>query len=393
MLYVYKWAAGKPQRIRLGRFPELTVEQAQHLARATLGDIANGRDPQAEKVKARNVPTLRELFEKWVEVYAKPHRKRWADDKRQFEKYLPPLHGRRLDSIRPADVAVWHGKVGTEHGPVQANRVLGLLTTLYNKAEEVIGYEGSNPCSRIKRFAEQSRDRFLQADELPRFFRAVEAEPEAYRDFFLVALFTGCAGRTSRPCGGSPPTSTPAFARIPETKAGVPVVIPLSDAAMEVLRRRWASNDGSPWVFPANSRPGHLVEPRKSWQRILKTAGLENLEDPRLAAVPRLLAGPHRVKPTCHWQELGASRHRGDAHLQSLDAGPREAIRRHRHASHAGGRRSAARHATPGGPQGCTMTPLKAYTSSLTICGRFPPDCLPWPWASTARRGRQWWCE
>jgi hypothetical protein len=32
VFYVYKWAAGRPQRVRLGRFPDLTVDQAQHLA-------------------------------------------------------------------------------------------------------------------------------------------------------------------------------------------------------------------------------------------------------------------------------------------------------------------------------------------------------------------------
>ncbi len=278
VFYVYKWAAGRPQRVRLGRFPDLTPDQAQHLARSILGDIARGQDPQAEKVKARNVPTLRALFDKWLAVYAKLHRKRWADDVRQFEKYLTDLHGRRLDTIRPTDVAVWHGGVGREYGPVQANRTLGLLTTLYNKAPEVIGYDGPNPCSKVKRFAEQSRDRFLQANELGPFFRAVEAEPELYRDFFLVALFTGARRSNVQSMQWADIDFNSSIWRIPETKAGVPVVIPLSDAALEILRRRWSGSNGSEWVFPADSRPGHLVEPRKSWQRILRTAGLENLK-------------------------------------------------------------------------------------------------------------------
>jgi integrase len=37
-----------------------------------------------------------------------------------------------------------------------------------------------------------SRDRFLQADELPRFFQSLAEEPNiAMRDFILLALLTG----------------------------------------------------------------------------------------------------------------------------------------------------------------------------------------------------------
>jgi integrase len=32
-----------------------------------------------------------------------------------------------------------------------------------------------------------------------------------------------------------------------------------------------------PWVFPGDGPRGHLVEPRKGWERILARAGIENL--------------------------------------------------------------------------------------------------------------------
>ena len=50
----------------------------------------------------------------------------------------------------------------------------------------------NNPVRGIKRNREKSRDRFLQSDELPRFFHALaEEENQTMRDYFLLSLLTG----------------------------------------------------------------------------------------------------------------------------------------------------------------------------------------------------------
>ena len=49
-----------------------------------------------------------------------------------------------------------------------ANRVLTLLKAIYNSAIER-GYTGTNPAAKIRKLEEQTRERFLQSDELPRF--------------------------------------------------------------------------------------------------------------------------------------------------------------------------------------------------------------------------------
>src|SRR5688572_23611605 len=47
--YLYKKVNGRPQRVRLGAFDEITVDQARKLCARTLGAIADGADPQADK--------------------------------------------------------------------------------------------------------------------------------------------------------------------------------------------------------------------------------------------------------------------------------------------------------------------------------------------------------
>ena len=277
VFYVVKKVNGSPQRIRLGSFPEITIDQARTLARAITGDIARGVDPMVERRKARDVPTVKELFDRWLETYAKHHRKTWKDDQRQFNKYLADFHGRRLNAVQTSEVAGWHTRAGEEYGHYQANRVLELLQTLYNRAKEVMGFECPNPCASVRPFKEEQRDRFLQAEELRPFFDAVNQEEPTYRDFFMVALLTGARRSNVQEMAWDDVHWQAQIWRIPETKAGVPVVVPLSEPAMEILKRRYADHNGSPWVFPAPSRTGHLMDPRKAWLRVLKRSGLSDL--------------------------------------------------------------------------------------------------------------------
>ena len=134
--------------------------------------------------------TLAGLFERWGALHASVHRRTWGEDQRVFRKYLAPFHGRRLNRIAPSEVAGWRGDVGEHHGPIQANRALTLLSTIYNFSSK-LGYDGPNPCKGIRRFREQSRDRFLQPAEIKRFFAAVVEQPQPWQDFFLLLLFTG----------------------------------------------------------------------------------------------------------------------------------------------------------------------------------------------------------
>ncbi|KIE05559.1 hypothetical protein NF27_DP01030 [Candidatus Jidaibacter acanthamoeba] len=62
--------------------------------------------------------------------------------------------------------------------------------------------------------------------------------------------------------------------RIPETKNGESLTIPLTEQALEILHQRQIANlktefSESEFVFPSNSSSGHLADPKKAWKRIL----------------------------------------------------------------------------------------------------------------------------
>ena len=66
---------GQRRKPAIGRFGEITVEQARTIAQDWLADVRKGKDPSAEKSAARRAPTVEELFERFIADYSEPRNK------------------------------------------------------------------------------------------------------------------------------------------------------------------------------------------------------------------------------------------------------------------------------------------------------------------------------
>ncbi|MCT2541079.1 tyrosine-type recombinase/integrase [Sedimentimonas flavescens] len=274
--YLYKRVEGRPERILLGRFPDISIENARKAAMSMKGAIAAGKNPQKERRAIRDEMTFGALFTEYMEKYSKVHKRSWAYDEREVNKYLSHWFKRRISTIEKAEVERLHAKIGKENGLYQANRLLERIRSIFNKAIDW-GWDGTNPAIGIKKYREKSRERFLQPDEFPRFFVALGNEPnETARDFFMLSLLTGARKSNMLAMVWKDINFTTATWRIPETKNGEAQVVHLSDPAMELLTQRKLASE-SPWVFPGEGRTGHLADPKKAWGRILAEAGLEDL--------------------------------------------------------------------------------------------------------------------
>jgi integrase len=191
---------------------------------------------------------------------------------------VPHLLERPLSSITKIELQQLHGQLRKENGKYHSNRILAWIRAIYNKAIGW-GWDGTNPAVGIEKFREQKRDRFVMYDELPKLMEALENEVNAdMHDFFLLCLYTGAR------CGNVLATKWEDmdFAinewRIPDTKNGEPMRIPLIDQALEMLNNRNHIKEESEWIFPSKtSKSGHLEEPKSAWERVLGRAGLKNL--------------------------------------------------------------------------------------------------------------------
>ena len=283
---VYRKVNGKPERITLGRYPDLSIENARAKAFEINSQIAQGKNPNQEKNKLRAELTFKELFELYLERYAKPHKKSWSNDYNQYRLYLSHWDKRKISSIHKSDIEAIHAKIGKNHGPYVANRTLSQLSTMFNKAISW-GWDGSNPAIGVKKFREISRERFLQGDELPRFFKALEEESNRnLADFFMLGILTGARKGNLLTMRWQDVDFDQATWRIPETKNGSSHLVPLSPEAIDILKKRFKLKEND-WVFSsATSKSGHLEEPKSAWKRILQRS---NLKDLRLHDLRRTL--------------------------------------------------------------------------------------------------------
>jgi integrase len=268
---------GNLERITVGRYPDLTIEQARRKTAEINSDIANDVNPGAVKRGRRAELTFSDLFAEYLERHSKPKKKTWAEDKSQFHAYLvKPIGGRKLSLIDRAMIAVIHSSITRAGHPVTANRVKALVSSIFGWAISA-GLWDKNPTIGIKFNKEKFRDRFIQGDELPRFFQALAEETnETMRDYFLLSLLTGARRANVLAMQWADVNLDRAEWRIEETKNHTPQTVTLSPEAMEVLQSRLPSQ-ATKFVFPGIGKTGHLVEPKKGWQRVLARAGLADL--------------------------------------------------------------------------------------------------------------------
>ena len=93
--------------------------------------------------------------------------------------------------------------------------------------------------------------------------------------------------------------------RIPLTKSGESQTIPLTLNALEILRDRKHADDLQPeWVFPSDRKgwktgdKGHIVSPRKAFQRIVERAGFDELRIRDLRRTAGSYMAIQNVSPT-----------------------------------------------------------------------------------------------
>jgi integrase len=283
--YRYGRIRGEPTREKLGRWPIMTVEQARTAVARLNGQIADGKNPAEERRAIRATMTLGELWKFYLDTHARPRKRSCRADEWLWKKFIEPQFShRKLNDIRRGEVKEFHASLG-QNSIYNANRVRSLLLTMFNVAADA-GYEGENPIARLKPFREVKRERFFTADEIVRLFAALDAESnQIIAEAIRFGLWTGARRGNWLSARWDEIDLQHRVWTIPagKAKAAKPIVVPLSEQAVKVLKSRVVASE---WVFPGRYG-GHVTTPKSVWQNICTAAGLT---DARIHDLRRTMA-------------------------------------------------------------------------------------------------------
>jgi integrase len=303
-------AHGRQRRYKIGRVPEWTAEAARAEAAKIKPRIdSQGYDPLEEKRKACGEPTLRDLWKEYLERHyspdASPNSKR--NDRQMFEGIVSPRLGSlRVQAINARDVEKLHREL--EATPYRANRILALLSSIF---QEAIRWKWAteNPAREIERYPEHRRERWLQEDELKRLHDALDKyqDQKAANAIRLIALTGSRKGEVLKAMWEEFDFDRGVWTKPSHhTKQHKTEFVPLSSAALELLRRMKPQNATGP-LFPGKHKKAARVGLRKPWTAVCKAAGL---------AQAVILQGKRRKvtkwKPTVRLHDL---RHTFASHL------------------------------------------------------------------------------
>lgn len=214
------------------------------------------------------------------EIYADQHLKSALEICKIRKRYLLKLDGRRLDSITRLELQQLHSEIGARSGKTAANRCLEIVSAVFNRAIDYDLFPGPNPAQRIKKFRLRSRERFIQPDEISALFNAIEQCGNAQvRDFLLLCIYTAARSGKVMSMRWEDIDIQRGVWYLQDDKNGDSYRVPLVPQAIELLKARQAGQQGrkAGFVFPAARGSGHMENPRKTWYKILRQAGVVNL--------------------------------------------------------------------------------------------------------------------
>lgn len=281
---VEKRIQGKVRRITLGRYGNLTVEQARKEAQKLIGEVATGKDPISErKAKQTQRITLLEVFEDYLIVRKDLKASTLHDYRRNINYYLKDWQHKPLVDITKDMVERRHWELG-KRSKARANNAMRVLRALFNHArakyEDVQGNPilVANPVDRLGQsrawYKDVRRQTLIKPHQLADWYAAtLKLNNETTRDFLHFVLFTGLRKSEALKLEWAWVDLRERSVTIPETKNGRAHMLPLSSFLIELLERRRTTATG-PYVFTSDRTGGHLVEPRTAVERVAELSGV-----------------------------------------------------------------------------------------------------------------------
>jgi len=274
---------GRTRRVTIGRHGEVTPTLARAEAKRLLGEVAAGRDPAADRDKAKATKSLALVLEQFMAEHVRPKLKsRTATEyERTARLHILPRFGRHsIADVSRTDIARLHHEMSAK--PYQANRTTALLSKFFVWAEKHgLRADGTNPCRHVEKYREGRRERFLSQAELSRLGDALrQAEKDKSCSPWIIAAirlltFTGARRNEILTLRWEHVSEEHECLTLPDSKTGRKI-IHLNAPALALLRTI-PRLEGNPFVICGEKARRHLVNIEQPWRRIRRAAKLEDV--------------------------------------------------------------------------------------------------------------------
>lgn len=269
------------KHLKIGVHGQISTEEARTLAKKYLGEIAHGDDPATKRKENRDLPLIKDLAQDYLERYAIPKKRVRSvqEDKKLLQSIILPTIGKQqVKRISRRTIESLHLQLGKT--PYQANRTLAVLSKMFSLAI-VWGWREDHPVKGIPRYQEEKRDRWLNEEELDRFWETLECYPNHLAAFVLkLLLLTGARKSEVLKATWEQFDLENGVWTKPShlTKQKKREHLPLSEQALQILSQlKKLDKNESNYLFPSQSRDKPLRDIKSFWERIIKEAKLENV--------------------------------------------------------------------------------------------------------------------
>lgn len=258
--YRYRDAAGKQKWHGLGLMGSITAEQARILAKKRAGEVADGRDPSAERMAARQeaarasraaLNTVNTILDDFVKRYASKLR---SEDQitSALDRYVRPRIGESsIYELKRRQIVEMLDAVEDKAGPVMADRVLAHIRKAFNwqaardddfLSPIVRGMARTKP-------KERARQRVLTDDEIRDIWQALETAdvPFCYPRYVKMLLLTMTRRNESADMSGAEIEGDLWTIPGERYKTKLDHVIPLSSDAKALIGTKPKDFKGSNW--------------------------------------------------------------------------------------------------------------------------------------------------
>ncbi|WP_353088527.1 integrase family protein [Stenotrophomonas sepilia] len=266
--YVQSLVNGRQVRTKLGDHPAMDAKQARDAARQTLVGMRGGTNPNEERRRARaRGITLREALD--LHLAAKPLSPRTKDDYRyNCEQYLSDWLDRPLAELGAdrSGVRDRHRRITERHGAPSADNAFRIFRAVYNRGLREHPDLPPNPCGNVDYHGLRRRKVDAPTDRLKAWGKAVLGLHPVRRDLHLFMVLTGMRRTSACEARASDLDLASGRLHVPKPKGGSTRAfdLPLSGPLADLLGHRVEENPHlqrkSPWLFPADSKSGHVAE-------------------------------------------------------------------------------------------------------------------------------------